>query len=160
MNLFFVHTPFQILTAQNIVKQYDLRDNVLVLSYTGAEASHYYKSFDVLLKKDIWNTIYKIGDLNKGIFNIKYHFRALTDFIDFNNKVSKVFTNHSITDIYFGDINHLSYVYLSEKYNKNRKLHFFEEGISHYCTIVKNKRFENSFILKFKNSIKYPTHPK
>lgn len=152
MNLFFVHTPLQVLTAQNIVGQFKLKNNILVLSYTGERAAHYYKSFEILLIPALWDQTHKIGDLNNGIFNIKGHVHALSDFNKFNKKINSILTTNKISDIYFGDINHLSYVYLAEK-NKDKRLHFFEEGVSHYCTIVKNKRFNSSASVSLKKFI-------
>jgi len=150
MNLFFIHTPFQMLVAQNLIVKKKLKNNVLVLSNTGRNAEHFYEVFDVMLIKSKWNKKYVLGNLNNGIYSFKKPLISYIKLYKFSNKVKRIILQNDIKALYFGDINHPAYVFLAEYWQHKMQINFFEEGLSHYFSPILKKKFVDSLILKIK----------
>lgn len=153
MNLFFIHTPFQLLVAQNLIKKKALKKNIALFGNTGLRAEHFYKTFEIMIIDELWSEAITIGDLNKGIYSFKSPVSSYINLFKFSNTISNLIKSHKINALYFGDINHPAYVFLAEKYQFKKKIYFFEEGLSHYLSPFYKKKFENSYILKFKKNL-------
>lgn len=153
MNLFFVHTPIQLIIAQNLVSKLNLKHNYLVLGYTGVLGKDFYSTYDTLLIDSLWDKKYDLGDILHGVIDIKSYFKCVKNFRKFNTRLVEIISDKSFTDIYFGDINHYAYLFIAEKYKKNRRFYFFEEGLSHYSTYTLRKKFEPSFFVSIKSLI-------
>lgn len=153
MNVFFVHTPFQILVAQNLIKKKKLENNLLVLSNTGVNAEHYYSIFEEMIIASFWCKKIILGDLNKGIFSFSKPFRTYNNISFFFKRTKEIISAKNIDSIYFGDINHPSYIFLAEFWSSKKKIHFFEEGLSHYSIPIIKKKFKKSFTVLIKKFI-------
>jgi hypothetical protein len=149
MNLFFVHTPFQVLVAQNLIIKKKLSNNIILLSNTGANAKHFYDVFDKLLIKELWVEKYILGNLYNGVYSFKNPVKSYINLFKFSEKIKKLINKNSVEALYFGDINHPAYVFLAE-YWQQKEINFFEEGLSHYNIPILKKKFDQSFIIKLK----------
>lgn len=144
MNLFFIHTPMQILVAQNLIIKKNLKNNFLILSYTGNSAMHFYTIFDKMIIDRLWINKYKIGNLDNGVFSFKRPFKLYIKLLIFSFRIKKIILHDNIESIYFGDINHPAYVFLGEKWSNTRNIFFFEEGLSNYSISILKKKINYS----------------
>ena len=149
MNLFFVHTPFQVLVAQNLIIKKKLYNNIILLSNTGVKAKHFYEVFDKMLIKELWVEKYLLGNLYDGVFSFKNPVKSYVNLFKFSKKIKKIVFKNKVKSLYFGDINHPAYVFLAE-YWQQKEINFFEEGLSHYNIPILKKKFEESFFINFK----------
>ena len=88
MNLFFIHTPFQLLVAQNLIFKEKLNNNIALFGNTGKGAQHFYQIFDVMFIKETWKGNITLGDLNHGIYSFKSPFCSYLNLIKFSKNVS------------------------------------------------------------------------
>ena len=153
MNLFFIHTPFQILVAQNLIKKKGLINNFVLLANTGEHAKHFYQVFDKMLIKELWKDRYILGDLNNGIYSFKKPISSYINLNRFSKNVKKIIFNDNIDSLYLSDINHPAYVFLAEYWQTTKNIYFFEEGISHYFSPIINKKFNNTLVNKIKRGL-------
>jgi hypothetical protein len=151
MNLFFVHTPIQLLIAQNLVNKLQLKNNHLVLGYSGSLGKNFYETFDILFKEDLWEKKYDIGDISYGNIKMNSYFKSIIRFKKFDKRLNSIVKKQNFDNIYFGDINHFAYLYIAEKYKFNRNFFFFEEGLSHYSSFTLRKKFNKSLPIKIKS---------
>lgn len=117
---------------------------------TGVNAEHFYKTFEIIKIKEFWLDSIILGDLNKGVYSFKSPLSSYFKLFKFSKRISDIIKSKKIDSLYFGDINHPAYIFLSEKWQNQNKIYFFEEGLSHYKTPFFKKKYKNSRILKFK----------
>lgn len=142
MNAFFIHTPFQLFVAQNIIFEKKLEGNILFIGYNNNNI------IDKLLinaLNDIWSDIITIGDVNQ------YNMNIYTNIVSYKKNIKKIFSviEKNISNsynLYFGDCNCILYILLSYKFSINRNIYFFEEGLGHYCKNIINIRGIKKYI--------------
>lgn len=145
MNYFFVHTPFQLIVAQGIIKLNGLKKNTILLGHTGKNVSRQNLIIQNILIKSLWDKVYFIGDLHTYVprlSNLKTFFQANSALSKLNDKIEKKVSAH----LFFGDLNSIAYIIMI-KYLKSERISFFEEGLAHYnLAILKPK--SNADVLK------------
>jgi hypothetical protein len=129
MNLFFVHTPFQLLVAQSICEQEGISDNRLVLCYSGKPGEKFYDVFRKLIINKYWIDVTELGDIN-AFLNTKLMINRLPNLM---KKVGLIIHESAVSTIYLGDINHPFYALITAKYSSSIQIVYFEEGLSHYA---------------------------
>jgi hypothetical protein len=159
MNYFFVHTPFQLIVAQGIIKLYCLEQNIIFFGHTGRNAERQYLVIEDILIEPLWQQVHQIGDLHNyvpslsNLFSFSKAKRALNEL---DNKIEKNKTTH----LYFGDLNAIAYIIMI-KYFKVEKISIFEEGLSHYNLSILQaktnanhlKSFAYNFLSRYVTSI-------
>lgn len=135
-NLFVVFTPLQVVVAQQIIRQENLVDNVMLESYL-PDCEHFLEIYQMIRIDGIWKKVlpfdnwaywdYSGGKLIRHIFDVKKKANAIEHLLRQNN----------IDNIYLADFqnqtNRFTCVWLA---NKGYKIFFYEEGYSHYIPRV------------------------
>lgn len=131
-NLFFVFTPLQLFVAQQIIKQENLRKNILLYTHIG---NHYdfYEIYDIMCIDDLWKEKIKFEGVEKimelNLYNPKELWQAHKKY----KQLNKIAKQHKVKTIYLGEILNqtcrMSAIYFSKR---KYKVVFFEEGTSHY----------------------------
>ena len=130
MNVFFIHTSFQLLVAQFVLKEFNLTKSKLCISSTGSNRE---AQIDVIIKlvdKSCWAEIYRLENLDYNLPSIKNP----KSFWDIKRRITILNKKLSIdktTNFYFGDLNHPTYIFLIHVFRAHR-IYIFEEGIAHY----------------------------
>ena len=104
MNLFFVHTPTQLMIAQNLIIKKQLDENILLLGNTGPGANHFYATFELMKIDDLWNEQFILGDLNHGVFCFKRFLLSYYRLAKFNTRICRIIKDHKVEQLFFGDI--------------------------------------------------------
>jgi hypothetical protein len=142
MNVFFVHTPLQLLIAQNIVIQERLENPLLLLAHNNERSKHFYKSYDILIVPELWKDVYEVGAIS--VFSHLCS-RPVNTFLELRRlltKVDDIIKRFASPNLFFGDINHFFYILVAEKYKSvASEVNFFEEGVSHYAYTIDKKKF-------------------
>lgn len=133
-NLFFIHTPFQLFVAQQIINQERLTNCIQLYSYFG-DNKHFLNIFDTMTVESMWikrvymeneDTCMYISPKNNLFSEIKKVRKNLA----FINSVIK---KYGINCLFFGDIHNGSQQTLAYYYsNRDKEIVFFEEGSNHY----------------------------
>lgn len=153
-NLFFIHTPFQLMVAQMIIDSEHLKDNIMIYGYVEGCDVEYKKIYDLIVLDDIWSKKIEIGDIGAWYgFSSKNMFRHFLDSFRKFNTIKGILETNEVTDIYFGDINNLTNKFEACVFsNLGYRIHFFEEGTSHYCFYEFSARRRN-ILFKFVSKI-------
>lgn len=143
-NLFFIHTPFQLFVAQQLVHQKNLMNNIMVYGYIGSNTNTL-ELYDAMIIDKLWNNRFFMLHINDwNIFQLKHPIKSYYRSYKTQRWLDTILYNHSISDIYFGDINNTCYQLLSLKYKKTRiNINFYEEGYSHYVNSKQASLFGN-----------------
>lgn len=151
-NLFFIHTPFQLFVAQQLIAQENLTNNILLYGYVYTNR-HFVDIYDAMIVDNLWAKKiaypgvagWAIGDYNRpleSISSIRNNYKRLTKIIKDNN----------IGKFYFGDIHNASYQLLSKIYKDKIQSVYFEEGSSHYYNtsrVYNRNRIKESLICAY-----------
>ncbi len=140
MNLFFIHSPFQLLVAQNLIEELNLSDNIFIAGINGVTAIHYYDMYEVLIIDKYWREIIKINNVHDAIISLTEPLSSILKLYKFNRKIENVISKYKPKRIFFGDINCITYLFLYKKLNGKVEINFFEEGTSHYVASILKKR--------------------
>ncbi len=128
MNAFFIHTPFQLLVAHNLIHSKQLNNNVLFIFYNTNNISDQLYSQII---KSYWDEVIIVGDIN--FINLYYKTNLISYYFTLKGFLRKMkFYLENVDSFYFGDIRCLLYIFLSKIYIQSNKVYFFEEGLGHY----------------------------
>ena len=130
------------LVAQFLVLDKGLKECKLCISSTGANRERQIETMQSLLYTDCWSEILVLKNLDNFFPTLKNpisFFYVKQEILNLK-KSTKIENN---TNLYFGDINHPSYLFLT-RYFYRSKAYFFEEGMSHYAPAFFKKRFEKN----------------
>ena len=144
-NLFFVHTPLQLVIAQQLIHQEKLCNNILLYGYID-DNKHFLDIYDLLIIQDLWadriffEQLPACADLSlhsplRCFFKIKYNI----------NRLETIIREQDIDNVYIGDIDNIGYQFLMFYFKGKVKVNIFEEGTSHYCYKKResyNRRFQ------------------
>ena len=135
-NLFFIHTPFQLFVAQQLIHDQKLKNNCMVYGYIDKN-EHFLNIYNIIRIDSMWKSCFFIENIAswpqidfRNILHTNKEIKKTDTYI------KEIIKRNNISDIYFGDMNNRSYQLLSFVYSK-RGLHvnFFEEGSSHYVNL-------------------------
>lgn len=145
-NLFFVHTPFQLLVAQQVILQEGLSNNILLYGYVGSN-SHFLRIYEIVKIDNLWAKCIEFPKIAEWA-SIDLH-RPLTSplsIIQSYHRLKKIFIVEGVNNIYLGDINNFTQRFLCVLYSKmGLRVSFFEEGTSHYTYQSHNLTNLNKF---------------
>lgn len=131
-NLFFIHTPFQLFVAQQIIyHEKNEGDNVMIYGYNGNHRE-YLRIFDLMVIDGFWKNKYYLDKIDHWAFlgfSDIHSFNRLRKNIRF---IKEVIRNEDIKNIYLGDIDSYSHLFCTLLFHKENNIIFFEEGSSHY----------------------------
>lgn len=146
-NLFFIHTPFQLFVAQQLIAQEALVNNIMVYGYIG-ENKHTLSIYDTMIVDSMWSSRYFMERINDwDIFQIKHPLHSYK--LALNNRffLEKLIKENNVKYIYVGDINNTCYQLLMLYYKSaDLKFNVFEEGSSHYVNPNQASLFRNPII--------------
>lgn len=129
--LFILHTPFQLLVSQSILKDSDTSNYLLIIKRN--EISQLKETIDLILIQDLWKEIYFIDNIENGIINIKYLFdnSRLSILQEFYRDILKIDKTCAADLIFLGDPGHNVYQNI-QFLLKRKSICFIEEGNSSY----------------------------
>lgn len=133
-NLFFIHTPLQLLVAQQIIHQEKLNDNIMLYGYLKANFEDIYK---LIVIDEMWTSCKYIENINdwaslyrkNAILDLRTlyrHYRSLKDFIRVNH----------VNRVFLSDWNNRSYQFTAFALkNIGCTISWLEDGSSHYMIV-------------------------
>lgn len=132
-NIFFVHTPLQLMVAQQIINQEKLEHNLLLYSYV-YESKHVLKVYDLMRIDDLWEDRLFFMHLNDwASIRLKYIIPDLFSCLHNYKKIRKILHETNASHVYLSDINNISYKFTAQLLSKKKiDVSFFEDGSSHY----------------------------
>ncbi len=132
-NLFFIHTPIQVMIAQMIIRQEGLTNNIMLQGYIG-DNRHFLDIYKLTMINDMWQGVELMpdlanwGDVSRGHISRDCK-RAKCNF----KKLLKITDEYGIDTILLGDMQNLSCLLAAMTFHKRGfKVCFFEEGSGHY----------------------------
>lgn len=147
MNLFFIHTPFQLFVVNQIINYKHLKHNVAVLGFV-QNNRHFYQLYEYMIEDDTFEYIYHFDDLeNWALITLHSPFKSIFRIKDNYKFLVKIIKKHSVKSIYLGDINNFSCKFSSFIFSRKKiEIVFYEEGSSHYC--YQKHNFKMNMFLK------------
>lgn len=132
-NLFFIHTPVQIMTAQMIIKQEGLKNNIMLQGFIGNNF-HFVEIYNLIMVPQMWNKIESFpSTASWGDISRKHLWRDCCKVKKNYKYFIKLIAQYNIDTIYFGDMKNMSCILGAMAFNKRGiRVCFFEEGAGHY----------------------------
>jgi hypothetical protein len=133
-NLFFVHTPLQMLVAQQLIHANHLSDNILLYGYID-DHKYFLRSFELLSIDELWS--HKIFYPRLPAFADLSHRFPVKGFINTcvnSKRIGKLIKQYNVDQIYFGDIMNITYQFGMKYFHKYCSINIYEEGTSHYVS--------------------------
>lgn len=132
-NLFFIHTPLQLMMAQMIIRQEGLEHNIMAYGYFGNP--QFLDIYSYQLVPGMWQKRYAFPKISEWAFvtiSTRF-FRNLVDGWKNTRLLKRIIRENNIDHVFMGDINNVCYKLAAVWLNKQGiKVSFFEEGSSHY----------------------------
>lgn len=151
-SLFVLSTPLQMLTSQQLIRQENITDAILLeSSFSGYDS--FQPSYDVCRIDNLWSKrLEPVLDFpswdSHGINLCK---TALITFKRYN-ELKRLLHEHNVDTIYLADYQNQTYRFMTEVLTHDGyKVCFFEEGYSHYVPRV--SKINSGFIAKLKELI-------
>lgn len=143
-NLFFIHTPFQLFVAQQIIAQEKITNNIMCYGCVGNNTS-FFKIYNAIIIPDFWKQKIYIDNIEGwSLFRFSNPFKGVISTIKTKIKIERVMKKENVKQIFLGDIWNKCYQLISlYYYNKGYKICFFEEGSSHYININSSVMYDN-----------------
>lgn len=138
-NLFFIHTPLQLLVAQQIIQQEQLLDNVLLYGYVD-DNKHFLKIYDLTVIENLWMAKEPMSQVSSWAEISRKHIitegrKAFQRY----RYILKIIKKYQVNTLYLGDMKNQSCQLAALSFHKKGlRICFFEEGSGHY---VMNGRF-------------------
>lgn len=142
-NLFFVHTPFQLFVAQQLIHYKKLVDNIMIYGYIGRN-SHSLDLYDIMIMDEFWKARIYLENINDwNIFQIKHPINSYLRTFKTKKWFEDILDKYNITDVFFGDMNNTCYQLMMLYYQKDSrfKINVYEEGNSHYVNSTQASLF-------------------
>lgn len=132
-NLFFIHTPLQLMIAQMIIRQERLKDNVMLYGYV-EKNFHFVDIYDLTIVDYLWNArVFMPQVANWGILSRKHLFRGGASTYRNYKFISQVICDYHIDTLFLGDMWNLYCQFTAMIFHrKGFRICFFEEGNGHY----------------------------
>ena len=132
-NLFFIHTPLQLMIAQQIIRQESLQDNVMLYGYVD-DNIHFLDIYDLTTIDELWNKKVAFPQVARWAIISRHHLwrdckRTLRNF----RLLGKIIKKHDVDTLYIGDMwNNSCQLSAMAFHRKGLKICFYEEGNGHY----------------------------
>ena len=132
-NLFFIHTPLQLMIAQMIIEQEKLTDNVMLCGYVD-DNRHFLQLYDLIRFDEMWKTIVLMEDVARwAMFPRKKPFSGCIHVFRRYRYIYGIIKKYQIDTLFLGDMwNGSCQLAAMCFHRKELKICFFEEGCGHY----------------------------
>ena len=132
-NLFFIHTPLQLMIAQMIIEQEKLTDNVMLCGYVD-DNKHFLQLYDLIRLDEIWRDIEPMEDVARwAMFSRKKPFSGGIHAYRRFCYIYGIIKKYQIDTLFLGDMWNSSCQLAAMSYHrKGLRICFFEEGNGHY----------------------------
>jgi hypothetical protein len=141
-NLFIVFTPFQLFVAQQIVKQEELNNNILIKGWVTGN-KHFLEIYDVIKIDEYWNKELIFPDISQIDGFRTNSLRDIKDAYNNFQKLKRIVLDNNVTNVYLGEINNQSLRFIAVTLSHmGKSIYWFEEGSSHY--VERAYIFDNS----------------
>lgn len=133
MNLFFIHTPFQLFVAHQIINYKGLKDNMALFGYVGSNRQ-FYDIYDYMEIKGFFIKSFKFDNLETWALPKLHNPQGcIKDIRDNYNFIKSIILDYGVRNLYIGDINNFSCRFCAYIFGrKDLRINFYEEGSSHY----------------------------
>ena len=128
-NLFLVFTPLQLFVSQQIIRQEQLQNNVVVFGYR----SIFNDAYNMMQMQELWTASVDYEDYAKWAeYRLTYYSAILKNKENFK-KLKALCESHHVDTIYLGEVLNQTCRFTAEYFSHlGYKIAFFEEGTSHY----------------------------
>lgn len=132
-NLFFIHTPLQLMIAQMIIKQENLKDNVMLCGYVD-DNRHFLQIYGLIRIEEMWNAIEQMEDVARwAVFSRKKPFSGGIHAYRRFCYIYRIIKKYRIDTLFLGDMwNSSCQLTAMSFHRKGLRICFFEEGNGHY----------------------------
>jgi hypothetical protein len=127
--------------AEYLIFSLKLDNNIMCLSSSGLNKKNQIDLIRKINKKEFWNKIIVLSDLDNYLPSLKRINSFYKVNINFRNLEKVIFQTKART-LFFGDMNHPAYLYISQHFN-HLEIRFFEEGLAHYALPFFNNKNSN-----------------
>ena len=144
-NLFFVHTPMQMVVAQQVIHQEGLEHNLLLYGYVD-DNRHFLDTYELLKIDKLWEDSILFENLAACVdLTLRRPIRCFRDVLRNLKRINLIIENNKVDNIYLGDIDNIGYQCLMYYYKNKCTINIYEEGSSHYFYNKRqayNRRFQ------------------
>ena len=132
-NLFFIHTPLQLMIAQMIIEQENLTDNVMLCGYVD-DNRQFLQLYDLIRIEDMWKAVEPMVDVARwAVFSRKNPFSGGIHAYRRFCYIYRIIKKYQIGTLFLGDMWNNSCQFAAMSYHrKGLRICFFEEGSGHY----------------------------
>lgn len=132
-NLFFIHTPLQLLVAQQIIRQEQLKDNVMLYGYVDDNV-HFLQQYELTIIDSFWSARVAMPKVARwAIISRKQILRDCRQVWKNYQFIKKVISDFNVDTLFLGDVQNISCQQTALTFHKKGfKICFFEEGNGHY----------------------------
>ena len=133
-NLFFIHTPLQLLVAQQIIHQCNLVNNIMLYGYVGNNRQ-FFDIYNLTTIDGMWSKKIRFDNISTWaeFHQIKYFIQDAYHTFQNYRKLKSIIRSNDVDAVYLSDINNESYKLTAVLQKRNKlKICFFEDGTSHY----------------------------
>ena len=133
VNLFFIHTPLQLMIAQMIIEQEKLENNVMLCGYVD-DNRHFLQLYDLIRIEKMWTAIELMEDVARwAVFSRKNLFLGGLHAYRRYRYICGIIKKYQIDTLFLGDMWNVSCQLAAMSYHrKGMRICFFEEGNGHY----------------------------
>lgn len=132
-NLFFIHTPLQLMIAQMIIEQEKFTDNVMLCGYVD-DNKHFLRLYDMIRIEEMWNAIEPMEDVARwAVFSRRRPFSGGIHAYKRYCYIYKIIKKYHVSTLFLGDMwNSSCQLTAMSFHRKGLRICFFEEGCGHY----------------------------
>lgn len=132
-NLFFIHTPLQLMIAQQIISQEKLSNNVMLLGYVG-DNSHFIQIYEMIIVEELWVSKVPMPTVSHwAVISWKHMAYDCWKAYKYYKFIRNIVGEYRISTLFLGDMwNSSCQLAALNFHRKGYKICFFEEGNGHY----------------------------
>lgn len=132
-NLFFIHTPFQLFVAQQLIHQEKSVDNIMLYGFVGSNSQNL-EAYNLMTIPEFWKERILMENVAEWAVHEKRHpIKSSKKILDRYNCIINILRNNNIDTVFLSDINNFSQKFLARiLHDKGVRIVFFEEGTSNY----------------------------
>lgn len=131
-NLFVVFTPFQLFIAQQIIKQENLTDNVLIQGYVRGYG-YFLDIYNIMLIPELWNNYIVYDDFILWDSTQLHSLKDIRYAYGNYKKIRSILKENNVGTVYLGEHQNRTLRFTAKVFSKSGyKIAFFEEGAAHY----------------------------
>lgn len=129
-NLFIVFTPLQLFVSQQIIRQENLKNNVVIFGWYNTK---FKDVFEMMYIAELWKDKYIIENIGGWYDGLLQSFKDALRVWRTYKKIDAILKDCNLDAIYLGEILCQSFRFTDVVFRKKKyKIVFFEEGTSHY----------------------------